>query len=327
MRIAPFAFAIITLAAPVASAQSVERGEAPSLVAWINEARAERNLAPLVEDPRLDALAERHSVDMASWGYFSHQSPRTGNVEDRAAAAGVGWRALGENIAFNQSTRQAHEALLRSPGHYANITGAYRSVGIGIVRSGDGVYVTEVFGTLTDAQPTQPAQTAPAAPTAPATPIAPTPPPRVATPRTAPRADAQTTPPLDDPWAAMGMPPFMQGWGIPWPSMQQPGARPSAPTAPRGGATARPGTRNCEVDTPFGHVTVSIAGDGIDTSGLPCDPDARSAPSQPQARPPATTPRPRAPARRAVPRVDVPPVPSTPMPPPSNEPLGAPVTI
>ncbi len=315
MRIAPFAFAIITLAAPVASAQSVDRSEASALVAWINEARAERHLDALTEDPRLDALAEGHSVDMASWGYFSHQSPNTGNVEDRAAAAGVRWRALGENIAFNQSTREAHEALLRSPGHYVNITGAYRSVGVGIVRSGDGVYVTEVFGTVSDAQP---ARTVPAVPAAP---------PRAAPPRPATRGDAQTPAPPVDPWAAMGVPPFMQGWGIPWPSAQAPAARPTPPAAPRDGAPAHPGTRNCEVDTPFGRFSVSVVGDGIDTSTLPCDPDARGAPSQQRARPPATAPRARPPARRTVPRVDVPPVPSTPLPAPSSEPLGAPVTI
>lgn len=318
MRIAPLTFVIASLAAPIASAQTIDRSESSSLVTWINQARAERHLAPLASDPRLDSLAEAHSADMATWGYFSHQSPTTGTVEDRAATAGVRWRALGENIAFNQSTRAAHEALMRSPGHYANITGAYRSVGVGIVRSGDGVYVTEVFGTLVDplparaepqAQPSQPSQ--PAQAPQPSRPVT-----RAPSTNDAPANDAA------NPW---GFPPFMQGWGFPFPTAPQ-------TRAPRGrsdGSASRQGVRNCEVDTPFGHVSISVAGDGIDTSSLPCNPDAHapSSQSQPQAHPPSASPRGRQPARRTVPRIDVPAVPSEPLPAPSAEPLGAPTTI
>jgi Cysteine-rich secretory protein family len=321
MRIAHLAFSLLSLAPAVASAQTVDRSESSALVAWINEARAERHLDPLVEDPRLDGLAETHSADMATWGYFSHQSPRTGTVEDRAATAGVRWRALGENIAFNQSTRMAHEALLRSPGHYANITGSYRAVGVGIVRSSDGVYVTEVFGTLTDSAParvTPPPQVAPVAPSSP----------DLSAPPAAPRDDRRPTPPRDDPWAAMGLPPFMQSWGIPWPSMQPPGAAPTAPSpSPRTrGPNTADGTRNCEVDTPFGHVSITIAGTGIDTATLPCNPDAQPPAAQPRTQPatPSTAPRVRPPSRRSVPRIEIPPVP---MPTPSSEPLGAPATI
>lgn len=321
MRIAHLAFSLITFSPALTSAQTLDRSEASALVAWINEARAERHLEALVEDPRLDGLAEGHSADMATWGYFSHQSPRTGTVEDRAAAADVRWRALGENIAFNQSTRMAHEALLRSPGHYANITGAYRAVGVGIVRAADGVYVTEVFGTLTDSAPS------PRLPQA--APVAPRAPDGAAPPDTS-RDDRRPAPPRDDPWAAMGLPPFMQSWGIPWPPMQPPGAAQNVPAPPRSRApNALNGTRNCEVDTPFGHVSITVAGDGIDTSSLPCNPDAQgtAAPSRTRPTAPSSTPRTRPPARRTVPRIEIPPVPSAPLPTPSNEPLGAPATI
>lgn len=322
MRIAPLTSVIVTLAAPVASAQTLDRSESSALVTWINQARAERHLAPLTSDPRLDALAEAHSADMATWGYFSHQSPTTGTVEDRAATAGVRWRALGENIAFNESTRAAHEALLRSPGHYANITGAYRSVGVGIVRSGDGVYVTEVFGTLVDPLPAQAEpSTQPPQARQPSQPTRPSQPARPAAPR-APAPD-DAAPPADDAWSGWGAPPFMQGWGFPFPTAP----RANGPRGRSDGAATRHSVRNCEVDTPFGHVSISIAGDGIDTSGLPCNPDARGPSSQPQAHPPAAAPRGRQPSRRAVPRIEVPPVPSEPLPAPSAEPLGSPVTI
>ena len=124
----------------------------------------------------------------------------------------------------------------------------------------------------------------------------------------------------------MGLPPFMQSWGIPWPSMQAPGAAQNAPASPRTrGPNTADGTRNCEVDTPFGHVSIAIAGNGIDTSTLPCNPDAQPTPAQPRTQP--ATPRGRQPSRRTVPRIEIPPVPSAPIPTPSNEPLGAPATI
>ena len=266
MRIAPLVIVSLSLAAPAARAQTVERSESTALVAWINEARAARHLAPLARDARLDAIAEAHSEDMGRAGYFSHQSPTTGTVEDRAAAAAFRWRALGENIAFNQSTRAAHEALLRSPGHYANITGDYRAVGVGIVRARDGVYVTEVFATPVGAVQT------PAAPQA-----------------AAPALPAMR--PIEPPAAT------------------EPDARRDAPGMR---------VRTCEVDTPFGHVSISIAGTGIDLSALPCDPDAARAPSGSARR----APRVRAPGRRSVPRIDVPPVPTAPDVEPSREPLG-----
>lgn len=294
MRIAPLVIVSLLLAAPVASAQTVDRSESTALVAWINEARAARHLAPLASDARLAAIAEAHSNDMARAGYFSHQSPTTGTVEDRAAAATFRWRALGENIAFNQSTRAAHEALLRSPGHYANITGNYRAVGVGLVRARDGVYVTEVFATPLDAAQTAPSPQ-PVAPALPAMqPIAP------------PSAMEPIAPP---------------------PAMQ-----PAAPqgAAPDEGDTLRPApgmrVRNCEVDTPFGHVSISIAGTGIDLSALPCNPDATRPSARPDRRAP-NAPRVRGPGRHAVPRVDVPPVPAAPEVEPSSEPLGATIRL
>ncbi len=274
MRIAPLVIVSLILAAPVARAQTVDRSESTALVAWINEARAARHLAPLASDARLDAIAEAHSADMARAGYFSHRSPTTGTVADRAAAARFGWRALGENIAFNQSPRDAHEALLRSPGHYANITGNYRAVGVGLVRAGGGVYVTEVFATPVGAVQ------APAAP----------------------QADAPALPAMQP----IAPPTAMQ---------------PIAPPAPEPDALRpAPGmrVRNCEVDTPFGHVSISIAGTGIDLSALPCNPDAARAPAGAERRPP----RGRAPARRTVPRIEVPPVSAAPDVEPSSEPLG-----
>ncbi len=51
-----------------------------------------------------------------------------------------------ENIALNEDVPSAHEALMGSPPHRANILhSGYNVVGIAVLRSGDQVYVTEDF--------------------------------------------------------------------------------------------------------------------------------------------------------------------------------------
>lgn len=57
-----------------------------------------------------------------------------------------GWTAWGENIAYNSSVKAAFNALVKSPGHLANmINPIYTHVGIGIHVQGGTVYVTQVF--------------------------------------------------------------------------------------------------------------------------------------------------------------------------------------
>lgn len=152
----------VMLAAPLAWSQTVDRSERASLLSMINEARAAQGVSPLAGDPRLDAVAEGHSLDMATHHFFSHSSPNSGAPGDRAAAAGLAFRSLAENIAMNQSVAAAHRALLQSPGHRANLlNGDLRRVGLGIVRASDGIYVTQLFATFGD-------EAAPATPVAPA---------------------------------------------------------------------------------------------------------------------------------------------------------------
>lgn len=154
----------LLLGAASASAQSVERTGVAAMVGAINAERARHSLPPLTEDPRLDAIAEAHSMEMARARYFSHVSPSTGQPWDRVSQAGLHYRAVAENIAINQSPEAAQQALLRSPGHHENmVSTAQRSVGVGIVRHGDQVWVTQLFATLTDAAP---AVTRPPAPSA-----------------------------------------------------------------------------------------------------------------------------------------------------------------
>ena len=92
-------------------------------------------------------LARRHSRDMFARGYFSHISPEGRSPGDRIRAARVRFRTAGENLALAQSLEIAHEGLMNSPGHRANILQPlYGRVGIGILDGGlYGIMVTQVF--------------------------------------------------------------------------------------------------------------------------------------------------------------------------------------
>ena len=148
MRIPLAVVFCVALAPALAWGQSDERA---AMLSWINADRAAAGFAPLAPDARLDAVADAHAQDMAAHRFFSHTSPSTGAPADRAAAAGIPFRLLAENIALNQSVRAAHEALMRSPGHRANLLNAgLRRVGLGLVQGPDGVYVTQLFATYPD---------------------------------------------------------------------------------------------------------------------------------------------------------------------------------
>ena len=78
-------------------------------------------------------------------GFFAHGSPRSGNVATRVEGAGIAYRVLGENLALAPTLPGAHEGLMNSPGHRANILGSYSSVGIGAVRGPLGLVIVQVF--------------------------------------------------------------------------------------------------------------------------------------------------------------------------------------
>jgi uncharacterized YkwD family protein len=117
------------------------------MVSLVNTERTKAGLAPLAVDLRLVATARAKSRDMIDGGYFDHTSPRLGSPFDQMKAAGIIYHVAGENIAGNQTVAAAHEALMNSPGHRANILRPdFTKVGIGIVPGGPyGLMVTQQF--------------------------------------------------------------------------------------------------------------------------------------------------------------------------------------
>ena len=156
IRIAAFALSLAILASPLrtharpafqaASTYFDAQGEA-QLLALTNQARAEHGLPPLQSDPRLIQAARKHCALMAKHSELEHQLPGEPSLPIRIADEGVAANHVSENIAFNnRDIPEAQEGLMHSPPHRATILSAvYDAIGIGVLRDGDEIWVTEDF--------------------------------------------------------------------------------------------------------------------------------------------------------------------------------------
>lgn len=85
---------------------------------------------------------------------MGHDGPRGEQVSDRLAAARIGWRGCGENVAYSlghpDPARIMVEGWMNSPGHRSNILNAsFTHSGLGVALDKDGAYYgTQVFALL-----------------------------------------------------------------------------------------------------------------------------------------------------------------------------------
>jgi uncharacterized protein YkwD len=135
--------------APISLAATSDERRAFELV---NAERAEYGQEPLQWDGALCRMARQQSESMARMDYFSHTGPDGVDMAARARALDLrGWRALGENIAYNQGFEDpvafAVERWMVSSHHRANILSSqFTRTGLGIARASDGrVFFTQVF--------------------------------------------------------------------------------------------------------------------------------------------------------------------------------------
>ena len=117
------------------------------MLEMVNEERAKEGLTPLKADPEMARVARMHSQDMFVRGYFAHVNPDGKDPFDRMKAAGVSFRAAGENLALAQTLEIAHTNLMNSPGHRANIMNpAFGRLGIGVLDGGFyGLMISQEF--------------------------------------------------------------------------------------------------------------------------------------------------------------------------------------
>jgi uncharacterized protein YkwD len=136
----------IALRAPVA--KTVVRSDLEDVMLdLVNGERTQRGLQPLKPDPVLAELARAHSRDMYARAYFSHVTPDGRDLADRMRTARLGYLAAGENLALAPTLVSAHQGLMHSPGHRANILRPqFGRVGIGVLDGGaQGLMVTQDF--------------------------------------------------------------------------------------------------------------------------------------------------------------------------------------
>lgn len=155
------------------------------IVRYTNEERRKAGLQELTTHTALQEVAEKHSIDMATRGYFSHTSERKESADipfgDRVSMEKLGLKRIAENIALQpivlgqQTTthtlstgetkvdvnrtfatyeglsRQTVDGWMKSPGHRKNIlTPEFNLIGIGIAsgeREGTPyAWITQNFG-------------------------------------------------------------------------------------------------------------------------------------------------------------------------------------
>ncbi|SFR04329.1 CAP domain-containing protein [Desulfoscipio geothermicus] len=121
----------------------------------VNRERVQRGLEPLQFDSRLTQLARLKAQDMVENNYFSHTSPTYGSPFEMMREAGIRYVYAGENLAMAPSVQRAHDGLMNSSGHRANIlSDNFDRVGIGVVSRGYYKYFVQMFtGGQRDASP------------------------------------------------------------------------------------------------------------------------------------------------------------------------------
>lgn len=117
----------------------------------MNAERASKGLSGLKWSDDIASAARLHSVNMASQNFFSHKGKDGSMVDDRADRFGIGWNAIGENIAFlrgySDPEKKALKTWLDSPPHRRNILSPqWQESAIGVALADDGsYYFTQVF--------------------------------------------------------------------------------------------------------------------------------------------------------------------------------------
>jgi uncharacterized protein YkwD/uncharacterized membrane protein required for colicin V production len=103
----------------------------------VNRERTSRGLVALEMDPELRLLARTYANEMFRRGYFAHNTPEGLDPFDRMRAANIIFGLAGENLALAPTLDVAHNGLMNSPGHRANILKTqFRRAGIGVMDGG-----------------------------------------------------------------------------------------------------------------------------------------------------------------------------------------------
>jgi uncharacterized protein YkwD len=113
---------------------------------YTNKFRKSKRLAPLVMREDLNAIAQKHSNDMAKGKVgFGHSgfAKREAQVQKIMTSA----HTFAENVAYGSPTGEdVVDGWKKSSGHRRNMLGNFKYIGIGVARDKRGViYYTQLF--------------------------------------------------------------------------------------------------------------------------------------------------------------------------------------
>jgi len=142
----PASFATYALPRRLPSAQARAHLEMSALH-FLNRARLEMGLPPLVPHAGLRAAARAHGREMFTYGFFSHRSRDGRTPAQRVWNHGIRVRVVGENIAYAPDVQTAHAVLMASDAHRRNmLSPQYHLVGVAVVDGGAyGLIVVQDF--------------------------------------------------------------------------------------------------------------------------------------------------------------------------------------
>lgn len=108
-----------------------------TMVTLVNKEREALGRSTLAPDPQLQQTARLYAEEMLIHGFFSHTSQvdKT-TVSARAIRQQATFTVVGENLAYAPDVYLAHDGLMNSPGHKANIISPlYNRIGIGVIEA------------------------------------------------------------------------------------------------------------------------------------------------------------------------------------------------
>jgi uncharacterized protein YkwD len=118
------------------------------LLALANQSRTQAGAPRLTLDAGLSRAARAHAEAMFAARQLSHQFYGEPSLPQRlATATHTQLDQEGENVALDFDAEKGHQHLMLSPPHRANLLNpSYNVIGLGVVRSGDRLYIVQDFG-------------------------------------------------------------------------------------------------------------------------------------------------------------------------------------
>jgi uncharacterized protein YkwD len=135
-------------AAPDISFSDYDLQAEQQLLDLANQARTQAGAPRLMLDAGLSHAARAHAEAMFAARQLSHQFDGEPSLPQRlATATSTQLDQEGENVALDFDAEKGHQHLMLSPPHRANLLNpAYNVIGLGVVRSGDRLYIVQDFG-------------------------------------------------------------------------------------------------------------------------------------------------------------------------------------